>query len=108
MADYRFYEPDGKGGMAEKSTAEMAKVMGISEYDANLIIRGMNLVKTICVVTGSLERPPLVWNVNMPPSLVHFVTECVFEKLQANPAWQLDGFDWSLLYEEDKTTLKYR
>jgi len=107
MPDYRIYGPDGKGGIVEQPPEELAGFLGVSQFDANLLLRGMNLVKTICAAVGRLESPPLVWNQNMPEPLVKFVTDHVAEKLQANPGWQLKDFDWALLYEEDGITLKY-
>lgn len=74
----------------------------------NLMLCGMNIVKTICLIAGQLESPPLIWNENMPKSLVEFVTEHVVTKLKGNPAWTIKDFDFSLLYENDGTTLKYR
>lgn len=108
MPDYRIYGLDEKGEVVEKQPEELAELMGISQFDAHLLIRGMNLTKSICMIAGQLESPPLIWNQNMPKSLSEFVSSHVIDKLKANPAWQLGDFDWSLLYEEDGTTLKYR
>ncbi len=107
MPDYRVYGPDEKGEIVEKPPEELAEFLGISKFNAHLLIRAMNLTKLICIIAGQLESPPLIWNQNMPRSLTEFVTNHVTDKLKANPAWQLGDFDWSLIYEEDGTTLKY-
>lgn len=106
MPDYRAYGPDGKGSIREVPVEEFAKFLGVSEFDANLMIKGMNVTKAICTTAGMLEDPPLVWNKNMPASLVEFVTEQVSEQLKRNPAWSVGDFDFSLLYDGD--TLKYK
>ena len=108
MPDYRVYGSDGQGGLMEVSPEELAKLMGISKFDASLLLRGMNITKTICVIAGQLEEPPLIWNENMPASLVEFVTSYVADKLQSNPSWEVKDFEWDLVYEEDGQTLKYR
>lgn len=107
MADYRAYRVNEKGEMEEAPPEDFAKFLGVSDFDASLMLRGMNIVKTICFVAGQLESPPLIWNQNMPASLVEFVSDHVITKLRANPAWPLRDFDWKLLYEDDGQTLKY-
>ena len=107
MPDYRVYGPNEKGKIVEQQPEDLGKFLGISPFDAHLMMRGMNLTKTICVIAGQMESPCLIWNQNMPGSLVEFVTDHVAEQLKANPAWQLKDFDWALLYERDGTTLKY-
>ena len=89
MPDYRIYGSNGKGGIEEKSPEDLAEFLGVSEFDSHLLISGMNFVKTICVIAGQLENPPLIWNENMPNSLVDFVSGHVIDKLKANPAWQI-------------------
>jgi len=106
VPDYRIYRSDGKGGMKEQSVEELAKFLGVFDYDANLMMKGMNIVKAICVTAGMLEEPPLVWNKNMPEALVRFVTEHVYEQLKSNPAWEVGDFDWSLIHEGNE--LKYK
>lgn len=106
VPDYRAYTSDGKGGLKELSMEGLAKFLGISDFDANLMIKGWNITKAICTTAGMRETPPLVWNQNMPEPLVEFVTEHVFNQLQANPAWEVGDFDWSLLYDGDN--LKYK
>jgi len=106
VPDYRIYTSDGKGGMKEIPVEELAHFLGFSEFDANLTMKGINIVKAICVTAGRLESPPLVWNVNMPGSLLKFVTEHVYEQLTGNPAWEIEDFDWSLIYEGNE--LKYK
>lgn len=106
MPDYRIYGPDGKGGVREVPVEEAAGFLGVSEFDANVLIKGMNIVKTICMIAGDLEEPKLIWNQNMPASLVDFVTAHVTEQLLSNPAWSVQDFDWGLIYE-DENTLKY-
>lgn len=106
MPDYRAYGPDGKGGMKEVSVEEFAKFFGLSEYDVNLMIKGMNIVKAICVTAGLREEPNLIWNQNMPASLVEFVTNHIYDQLKQNPAWEIGDFNWSLLYEGN--TLKFK
>jgi len=108
MPDYRVYGPNEKGEIVEQPPEKLAEFMGISQFDAHLLLRGMNLTKTICTIAGQLESPPLIWNENMPAALAEFVTEHIAEKLKANPAWHLKDFDWALLYEEDGITPKYR
>lgn len=108
MPDYRVYGSDGKGNIKELPPEEFAKAFGISEFDANLLIKGMNITKTICVVSGQKENPPLVWNENMPSSLTEFVTDHVATKLKSNPGWSIKDFDWGLLYEDDGKTLRYK
>jgi hypothetical protein len=108
MPDYRTYKLNDKGEKVEIPPEEFAKFLGISEYDANLLLHGMNITKSICVIAGQLENPPLIWNQNMPGSLVRFVSEHVIEKLKSNPSYSRRDFDWKLLYEEDGETLKYR
>ncbi|MBA7695287.1 hypothetical protein ES703_103910 [subsurface metagenome] len=106
MPDYRAYKMNDHGEMVEVPPEGLGEFMGISEFDANLMLRGMNIVKTICVIAGEMESPALIWNENMPASLVEFVTEHVAGQLKANPAWSIKDFDWALLYDGDE--LKYR
>lgn len=106
MPDYRAYTSDGRGGLKEVPVEEFAKLLGISDFDANLMIKGFNITKAICKTAGMREDPPLEWNVNMPGPLVEFVTGYVFNQLKANPAWEVGDFDWSLLYDGDN--LKYK
>lgn len=106
MPDYRAYKMNDKGEMVEVGPEEFAGFLGMSEYDTNLMLRGINLVKTICIMAGALENPPLIWNENMPNSLVEFVSDHVLAKLQSNPAWSIKDFDWGLLCDGDE--LKYR
>jgi hypothetical protein len=106
MPDYRIYGPDENGKLKEQPVEKLASFMGVSEFDANLLIKGMNITKAICVAVGLTEEPPLIWNQNMPASLVEFLTGHVADQLKNNPAWELTDFDWSLLY--DGNTLKYR
>lgn len=80
--------------------------MGVSEFDADLLLKGMNITKTICATAGALESPPLIWNKNMPKSLVEFVADYVCAQLNANPAWSVTDFEWGLLYDGDD--LKYK
>ena len=104
--DYRAYGPNEKGEIVERSPEKLGGFLDISTFDANLMLRGMSLVKKICFIVGRLESPPLIWNQNMPVSLVEFVTDHVVEKLKTNPGWQVKDFDWGLLYEDEKI-LKY-
>lgn len=106
MPDYRAYTADGKGGLKEIPVEDFAKFLGISDFDANMMLKGANITKAICTTAGMRENPPLKWNVNMPAALVEFVTAHVFDKLKANPAWEVGDFDWSLLY--DGNNLKYK
>jgi len=108
MPDYRTYSMNEKGEPVEQPPEKLAEFLGISAYDANLLLRGMNIVKTICNIVGMLESPSLVWNKNMPASLAKFVSAHVFDKLKSNPAWSFKDFDFSLLYDDDGETLKYR
>lgn len=108
MPDYRVYGADKNGKIVEQSTEELAKFLGVTEFDAQLLVTSMNMVKTICMIAGGMESPQLIWNQNIPDSLIEFVTDHVAGKLKANPAWQTKDFDWSLLYEEDGQTLKFK
>jgi len=106
MPDYRTYSMNEKGELVEQPPEKLAEFLGVSEYDANLLIRGMNLTKTICTIAGQMETPPLIWNKNMPKSLVDVVSNHVIDKLKGNPAWSIKEFDWSLIYD-DNDNLKY-
>lgn len=108
MPDYHAYEINGEGKKKDVGPEGLAKFLGIAPYDADLMLRGMDLVKLICCIAGRLESPHLIWNDNMPDALVEFVGDHVIKKLQSNPSWSHKDFDWSLLYEDDKQTLKYR
>lgn len=106
MTDYRAYKLDKNGKTVEVPPEELAKFLGVSEYDANLILKGMNIGKSICVIAGQLENPPLVWNKNMPKRFVEFVANLVASQLKNNPAWSIRDFDWNLIYDKDDN-LKY-
>ncbi len=106
MPDYRAYKLNEEGEQVEVPLEEFAKFLGVSEYDANILIRGLNITKTICKLAGAMEDPPLIWNKNMPSSLVNFVSAQVFEKLKSNPGFSLKDFNLDLLYDGEQ--LKYR
>ena len=106
MADYRTYRLNKQGEMVDVPVEEFAKFLGLSNYDAIVLFRGMNITKTICGIVGQMESPPLIWNQNMPSSLVDFVSSQVWEKLKSNPGFSAKDFDIGLLYDGDN--LKYR
>lgn len=107
MPDYRSYKMNEKGELVEQPPEELAQFLGILNFDASLMLRGMSLVKSICEIIGRIEKPPLIWNKNMPEPLIDFVLRHVNKKLEANPAWRIEDFDPIVLYEDDGT-LKYR
>ena len=66
---YRVYEmkPDGLGLVP---TQEAAEELGISGEQLQLLLRGLTIVKEICLKIGENNEPPLVWDKKMPDALI--------------------------------------
>ena len=96
---YRVYRV-GPDGVRLVPTQEAADDMGISGETLQLLLRGMTVVKEICLKIGQNSEPPFTWDRKMPDALIRFVTEKVTEGLKANPDYAASDFDYGLVYHE--------
>lgn len=74
------------------------KVIGNSPFsdlvggklNAELILKGMNINKTIAVKLGAEHNPPYIWNKNMPLEWCHYLVDKTAIELKKDINWKPD------------------
>jgi len=58
--------------------------------NAEKLLKGMNLCKSIAVKLGAEYNPPYIWNKNMPDSWCKIIATAVIDKVDADINWKPD------------------